>query len=250
MNPKPKTVERLVENGKVGKVTWNGHNYYEVEAVKKATDAMRNIPPGYVRAVDHAILLGYDSRTASELCRKGNVPAKKVLVGDTKPSWFCDKEWLEKALAKTRPVKVEKPAPRPVVTTLSQEQANAGAIAELQATIAQLRDVIQNITNTPKKPKAKTIETPTPASNVTEKQLRDQGFRLVQELAKELEIEPSTIRGWHYRGQVRHQKIGGRVFVNVEDVERMYLRLDDNRALIAGRMGERTNNRLGSNGRA
>lgn len=232
-------LERLAEAGKIGKLVWNGNNYYEVEAAKKFSKELRTIPTGYVRASDHAILLGSDSRTASKLCGQPRAPAKKVIVNGTKPAWFVEKTWFEKQLgfepatAKTE-TKTKTVSPPPVAVTKIDTPTDV-TIKELQATVADLRTAINNLMRGRQTPETEEI---------TEDVAREQGYRPLQEMAQELEVSSSTLLGWKNRGHVRHYKVSGRLFLNVEDTERMYLKLDENRAVIARKMGERTNNTL------
>ena len=230
-------LERLAASNKINKATWNGNNYYDVEAVKRVVGELRTVPTGYVRAVDHAILLGSDSRTAAVICNMAKAPARKILVGGTKPAWFVEKSWFEKQLAKLTP----KRTPREVPAPKTQDQANADAIAKLQKTIDELRDTIKNISN----PAPLLALPPPPPSRMTKAQALAEGYRPLNELATELDVSASTLRGWQHRRQVRYQRVEGKAYLHVEDVENMYLKLDENREMLRTRMQGRSNNSLG-----
>lgn len=268
MNTKPKTVtilnvsyamaseldenynllERLVAEGKVGKVIWNGQNYYDEAAVKRLTSSMRTIPEGYVRVVEHATSIGGDARLASRVCGQTNALAKKIQVGTSKPAWFADKAWLEKQLGVSTPAKTPaKPAEK--IASMDTHET----LRSLQATIDKLRADVQGLLKTPRQSR-QPRQMPLPVAfepsmlpqSLTEDQLHQNGYRTLQELAKELDVSPSTVRGWYIRGNIRGAKLGARTFLHVEDTEKMYLKLDDNRAVVAARMGRRTNNNLGT----
>lgn len=206
-------LERLFDAGKIGKITWNGAVYYEVEAAKKALAKTRTVPAGYVRAADHAIQLGRDRYDVYSIVSRKGAPACQIAIGPGKPAWYVDKAWLEKQLG-VRQAPPKNDTQAQMITDLRKE------VAELRETIASLAR--GRITRKVEK--------------VTEETAREQGYRSALELSTEYQVPPTTIRGWASRQSVRSYRVGSKLYINVEDFERMYLKLDENRAAVQSRI--------------
>ncbi len=246
MNPKPKTIdisgvkyamageldenynflERLAEDGQIGKVSWNGNNYYEVAATKKLVKDLRTVPAGYVRAVDHAIFLGSDSRIASKLCNRRDAQAKKVQIGGSKPAWFANKAWLEAQLGKLAPKKAQ-----------PQAKANVPAsLATLQAEIKQLRDIVQAMQISA--PVKVTKQEMPKKGIITDADARKAGFEPIQDIVDAFDIARGTLTSWYTRDQVRSTKVGARVYLHLDDVNKRADQLPGNRAKLGGLLGK------------
>jgi hypothetical protein len=227
-----KLLDRLAEAKKIGKVSFRGHNYYEVAAVKRVLKEMRTVPPGYVRAVDHAILIGSDSHAATNLCRETKgAPAVKILVGNSKGAWFADKEWLERKLGKATPAPTPKPDDRVLVADLG--------LGALQAEVARLTKIVEALQPATKVKRAKP-EMPKKGI-ITDTDARKAGYEPIQDITDAFDIPRTTLSSWYTRNQVRSQKIQGRVYLHLDDVHKRAEALPGNRVKYNHILKSKTN---------